>query len=64
MEKVKKILAAVGTFLEELGSLLRGENKALARKLVIGAAVAFVAVCTFLTLMAIRKAKKEKAAAE
>ena len=59
MEKVKKILAAVGTCFEELGKLLSGENKALAKKLVIGAAVAFVALCTFMTLMALRKAKKE-----
>ena len=43
MEKVKKILAAVGTCFEELGKLLSGENKALAKKLVIGAAVILVA---------------------
>jgi hypothetical protein len=61
VETVRKVFTGVIEGCKALVSLLRGENKALAKKLLACAILMFIAVCTFMTLCALHKAKKEAA---
>ena len=58
LEKVKKVFVFLNKTAKGLVSLIRGENKDMARKLVITAAVLFVVACVFLSLRALAEAKK------
>ena len=59
METVKKVFTGIIEGCKALVRLLRGENKALAKKLLVCAILMFIAVSTFMTLCALHKAKKE-----
>ena len=59
METLRKVFTGIIEGCRALVSFLRGENKALAKKLLACAILMFIAVCTFMTLCALRKAKKE-----
>ena len=58
MEKVKKVFAFLNKTGKGIASLIRGENKDMAKKLVIVAAVLFAALCVYQILSALLKANK------